>query len=61
MVERGAALFALDHHNLQYKLKQIIEDATLLRGLQEGAESLGKPRAAFDILKDVCSRISPGT
>jgi processive 1,2-diacylglycerol beta-glucosyltransferase len=60
MVERGAALLALDHHNLRYKLKRVIDDATLLLSLKEGAESLGKPRAAFDILNDVCSRISPG-
>lgn len=60
MVERGAALLALDLHNLQFKLKRVIEEASLLRSLREGTESLGKPRAAFDILNDVCARISPG-
>lgn len=58
MVERGAGLFALDYHNIQFKLKEVIEDPSLLQGLRESAEALSKPRAAADIIQDVYSRIT---
>jgi processive 1,2-diacylglycerol beta-glucosyltransferase len=61
IVERGAGLLALDYHNLQYKLKRVIEDPTLLGNLREGAESLSKPLAAMEIINDVYSRISNPT
>ena len=58
IVERGAGLLALDYHNLQYKLKRIIEDPSLLRDLRESAQSLSKPLAAEEIIRDVYSRIT---
>jgi processive 1,2-diacylglycerol beta-glucosyltransferase len=58
IVERGAGLLALDYHNLQYKLKKVIEDPSLLHNLRDSAEALSKPRAAAEIIQDVYSRIA---
>jgi processive 1,2-diacylglycerol beta-glucosyltransferase len=58
IVEQGAGLFALDYHNLQFKLKKVIEDPSLLRDLKESAEALSKPHAAAEIIRDVYSRIT---
>ncbi|MBF8293941.1 MAG: hypothetical protein HW389_486 [Bacteroidetes bacterium] len=58
ILERGAGLLALDYHNLQFKLKRVIEDPTLLRDLRESTVSLSRPRAAADIIDDVCARIT---
>ncbi|MGA3245705.1 MAG: glycosyltransferase [Bacteroidota bacterium] len=58
IVERGAGLFALDYHNLQFKLKKVIEDPSLLHNLRESAKALSKPHAAVEIIHDVYSRIA---
>lgn len=58
VIERGAGLLALDYHNLQFKLKKVIEDPSLLHHLRESAEALSKPLAAAEIIHDVYSRIA---
>ncbi len=58
IVERGAGLLALDYHNLEFKLKKVIEDPSLLHDLKDAAEALSKPRAAAEIIHDVYSRIT---
>jgi processive 1,2-diacylglycerol beta-glucosyltransferase len=56
IVERGAGMFALDHHNLQYKLGRIINEPDLLHQLAEGTKALAKPHAAADIIHDAYRR-----
>jgi len=58
IVERGAGMLALDYHNLQFKLKKVIEDPSLLHDLRDSAEALSKPHAAAEIIRDVYSRIA---
>ena len=58
IVERGAGLLALDYHNLQFKLKKVIEDPLLLLDLRESAEALSQSGAAAEIIHDVYSRIA---
>ena len=58
IIEHGAGLLAVDYHNLQFKLKKVIEDPSLLHDLRESAEALSKPNAAAEIIQDVYSRIT---
>ena len=58
IVEHHAGLLALDYHNLKYKLKCIIEDATFLQQLRDGTAELSKPHAASEIISDIYSRIT---
>jgi processive 1,2-diacylglycerol beta-glucosyltransferase len=58
IVERGAGLLALDYHNLEFKLKKVIEDPSLLQDMKGSAEALSKPQAAAEIIRDVFTRIT---
>ena len=56
IVERGAGMLALDHHNLKYKLRMVLDDPALLGILEDAAHALGKPQAAEAIVNDVYQR-----
>lgn len=57
LLEHGAALSAGSLSNLEFKLKQLIEDRTLLDTMKTNAGRIAKPDAAKKILEDVMNRI----
>jgi processive 1,2-diacylglycerol beta-glucosyltransferase len=51
LLENGAAIKVNNLGTLGYKLKALLSDAGRLRQLKANAQSLGRPRAAFDVVE----------
>ncbi len=58
LTEHGAALRAFSFPNLQFKLKQIIEQPAVTKKMKSNAERIAHPDAAKNILEDVIKNIS---
>lgn len=57
VVENGAGFRPASIVNLQFRLRELIEDPGALSRLRERAASLGRPHAAQTILKDLLSSL----
>ncbi|MBI4546765.1 MAG: glycosyltransferase [Ignavibacteriae bacterium] len=57
IIERGAALGAINFSLLNYKLKQLIEEPRLLEHMKANAKKIARPNAAKEILADVLRNI----
>lgn len=55
--EHGAAVRAPSFANINFKLKQLIEQPALLRTMSNNAKKLAQPNAAEKILRDVLKQI----
>ena len=57
LLEHGAALKAYDEAGLEFRVKTILHDRSLLLPMREHAQQIGRPHAARDILSIVLDRL----
>jgi len=53
LLENGAAMKAVDAASIAYRIKKLIAQPSLMQSLRKSARSLGRPKAAQEILKTV--------
>lgn len=57
LLEQGAALKAIDHIGLVYRVNQILEKPEILEKMRVRAKALGKPNAGKDVLDIVLNQL----
>jgi processive 1,2-diacylglycerol beta-glucosyltransferase len=57
LLERGAAVKAGTLHTLPFKLDQLLADPRSLQDMAVAARQLGRPRAAFDVVRSALSLV----
>ena len=59
LLEQGAALKAIDMVSLEYRLNELLADTARLERMRDCARSIGRPRAARDVLDTVLVHLAP--
>jgi processive 1,2-diacylglycerol beta-glucosyltransferase len=58
LLERGAALKAIDMVSLEYRLRELLADTARLERMRDCARDIGRPNAARDVLDIVLAQLA---
>jgi processive 1,2-diacylglycerol beta-glucosyltransferase len=58
LLEAGAAMRLFEVEDAPYKIRLLLSDKARLARMRKSALALGKPRAAFDIVRDISRQVT---